>query len=86
MDAETLTEYLEDRFPGSELRNVEPVVGGTRLTGLLVWDGFADMEHLDRQNLLWDALEEHFLPEEAREISMILAFTAEEVDAILSNP
>lgn len=86
MDPRELTVFLESRFPGSELRDVEPVSDGTRLTGLLVWDGFADMDHLERQQLIWEALREQFTREGARVVSMILTFTADEVDAILNNP
>jgi hypothetical protein len=85
MDRESLIEFLETEFDGSRVRDLETVPGGARMGGTLVWDGFKDLDPIDRQHKLWSALRERFNREELRSISLLLAFTAAEVEAIMGD-
>src|ERR1035438_1227256 len=82
MERATLINFLEKTFPGSEVRDLDVPPGGTRMGGTLIWEGFKDLDHLDRQNQLWDALQDKYDRAELRSIGLIMTFTLDEVQAI----
>lgn len=73
-----LKALLRREFPRStmELRITVPRY---RVGGLFIWDGFDELEPIDRQQRLWDVLEEVLSKEEQRSISAILTLTPEEL-------
>ena len=74
---ERLLQWLAARFPGSEAE-LEVLPGG-RITGQLVWDGFADTDHRARQQSLAAAVRETFDRAEQLQLGAILTFTPDEV-------
>lgn len=51
---------------------------GTKLSGNVVSDRFSGLDDLERQNLVWNALEEAFGKECALCVGTLLAFTHDE--------
>lgn len=85
MDAQELTAFLTDTFPGSELRELELMDDG-RLVAMLVWQAFEELDQIDRQNALWNALREHYERDDLRRgLGMILTFTPHEAAVIAED-
>lgn len=72
-----LTKVLQQSFPKSELELEE--VGSGRVGGLIVWDRFAKLDHVDRQKRLSDVIKSKISPKEQLLISAILAMTPAEM-------
>jgi acid stress-induced BolA-like protein IbaG/YrbA len=51
---------------------------GTRLVGNIVSTSFKGKSDLERQKMIWDALEDEFGPDSVRVVGMLLAYTPEE--------
>jgi hypothetical protein len=76
---ERVTECLELAFAGISL-DLEEVPGG-RISGSAVWDGFADLDQVDRQQQLRTVLRRD-LGAEATLVGVILTYTPHELDAM----
>jgi hypothetical protein len=76
---ERVTKVLESRFPGIDLQ-IEEMPNG-RIMGTVVREGFADLDQVDRQTNLRDALRDN--PNlDGSQIGLILAYTPEELFAM----
>jgi acid stress-induced BolA-like protein IbaG/YrbA len=76
-----LTKVLQDKFPAPTEIHIKPAPDGERVKGFLVSESFANTDDADRQDELWDILEDNFSPSEQRRVLSILAFTPEEYRA-----
>jgi hypothetical protein len=72
--------YLKDEFPGSEME-WEDDTDLARPGGTVIWSGFADMPHIDRQRSLGDYLRNR-LQADKTQLGMIFTLTPEERDFI----
>ena len=70
-----VTEILEKRFPGAHV-NAGRFYGAQKVSGQILWDGFEELDSVDRQGQVYDALDE--LGEDRRGVSIILAYTPRE--------
>lgn len=78
--AEQVEALVHSTFPGASLHDFGEVPGlGGKIGGCVVWDGFSALDHLERQNQLWDALKGAFELAQLRQISMIMTFTPHEM-------
>lgn len=68
---------ISDAMPGSKFLPDEPRYG-PNVTGLLVWDGFCDMEQIERQRHLSRAIKERLAPEDDSRVGVILTFAPDE--------
>jgi hypothetical protein len=84
-----LTERVEEivltAFGGARLVDFGPPPDGRRMGGVLVWDGFADLAPMDRQERLWGVLRTSLSPDELRQLSLILTVTEDELAAITAD-
>lgn len=83
--AEILTRILEEAFPGGRVEDLEEAPAGARIGGVLVWEGFDGMEPIDRQAELWRVLREKLSAEQQQQVSLIMAFTPRELEAISAD-
>ncbi len=72
-----LTALLHHHFAGSELEF--EIAGPRRVGGLVVWEGFAGQDHLERQRAMWKMLRAELTPEEQLQVSALLTLTPEEM-------
>ena len=56
-----------------------------KLSGHVLWSGFAGMPDKERQRVLWKKLRESLSPPELLSLSLILTFTPQEYDAIIGH-
>jgi len=78
---EQVENFLRERFPGMEV-DLGPVEHGSpRISGVLIWNGFANMDVAEQQACVWDALRERFGVETVN-ISTLLTFTPDEAEAL----
>ena len=73
-----LKRVLERSFPSARAE-VGRFHGAERAHGHLVWDGFRDMDSMDRQDAVWKVLRDE-LGTEAQSVSVILTYTPEEME------
>jgi hypothetical protein len=79
--ADNLTDKVEKalakEFAGAdvELKRLSP---GQRVSGTLVWKGFAGKSQIERQTELRDAIDSNLEPAEQVKVSFILTLTPEE--------
>jgi len=66
---------LRDAFPGLESLDIQDDDG---IIGVLVSEKFEGLEAIDRQNVIWDVLDQALEPDEKRQIQIIVAATPEE--------
>ena len=69
--------WLPEQFPGAELV-LELGRPGTKLSGILAWNGFKGLEPIDRQTMLSRAIRTHFSREDELRISIIITLTPAE--------
>ena len=69
--------WLPEQFPQAEIV-LDPARRGQKIGGILAWEGFAGLEPIDRQGLLWRALRAHFNREDQLGISSIITLTPAE--------
>lgn len=69
---------LTKAFPGAEVK-VEIVRSSGRVAGEVFWKGFKDVEMIDRQAMLREALEAGLMRKELLELSLFMTFTPREV-------
>ena len=72
-----IKEALEQRFSGADADGITWQQNTERIGGLLLWEGFAGLEHLERQRQIWDLLRNRFAAE-AVQVSLIFAYTPHE--------
>lgn len=72
-----LETWLPDQLPGLRL-DFNPLRRGSKLSGVVVWQGFDGLEPIDRQNLLWSKLQTHFSREDQLRISLLITLTPAE--------
>lgn len=72
-----LTYLLRQNFPGAEI-SFDPVYA-PKLGGLIVWQGFDNLEQLARQHQLWSVLRAHLVPDEQLRVTAILTMTPTEM-------
>ena len=69
--------WLPGQFPQAEIV-LDPARRGQKIGGILAWDGFAGLEPIDRQGLLWRAIRTRFHREDQLGISSIITLTPAE--------
>jgi hypothetical protein len=79
---EELRDFLLGKFPGAEIVDLDANPRSKRLGGVLAWPEFGPLTPLERQNKLWAALRTQFPADKLRQISMIITFTPEELQAV----
>jgi hypothetical protein len=72
-------EILENAFPGIDI-STEMLPDG-RITGSVVWAGFTDLDHVDRQSEIRALLREK-LGADAQQVGVLLADTPDELEAM----
>lgn len=72
-----LAHWLPDQFPQAEIL-LDPARRGHKIGGILAWAGFAGLEPLERQELLWHSLRAHFDREDQLLISSLITLTPAE--------
>lgn len=80
--AERVTNLLRRHFQGARTE-VDFAYGAERASGYIVWDGFDDMEPIDRQHMLFDVLRGE-LREDVQRVSIILTYTPDEYNIMAS--
>ena len=73
---EKVKALLQERFPGADM-DVEASPYSEKVSGYLVWNGFEDLEQIDRQDLVISWLRQQ-LGAEARHVSVILTYSPNE--------
>ena len=72
---------LAEQFPG-----LVPMFatrkGVKRITGCVIWSGFAGKAQIDRQTLLWNTINAHLTRDEQLSLGTILTMTPQEVAAM----
>lgn len=68
---------LEQRLPGVQLRH--EWIRSNRYRFEVVWDRFDEMEHPERQKLVWDIADAVLSKEDLWKISMILTLGVEDL-------
>lgn len=78
---ERLSQLLQRQFPGSmpELEQVKPL---QKVGGYLLWDGFEDLEQLDRQRKLSRVIREYLSPDDASRITTVFTLTPAEAEVM----
>ena len=74
---EHLHDMLEREFPGAQI-SLDQASPSDRVGGLLVWDGFDQMEQIDRQRLVAKKIRENLPREEQMRVTAILTMTTAE--------
>ena len=72
---------LQDNFAGIRI-DLEQIPG-QKIAGSVVWDGFAGLDHVDRQHLVRQALQAALGPE-IQQVGILLTYTPEELGAMLA--
>lgn len=72
-----LRRILQSNFKGCKVK-LKRLTDSDRFYGDLVWKGFENKDHVDRQELLRDVLEAELTPEERQKVSMIFTYTPAE--------
>ncbi len=72
-------DILQTAFPGIKVE-IDVLPGG-RISGRVVWEGFAELDQVDRQNIIWDELRQKLGPE-ARQVGILLTYTPYELEAM----
>ena len=69
--------WLSEQFPQAEIL-LDPARHGQKIGGILAWEGFAGLEPIERQELLWRDIRLHFNREDQLGISSIITLTPQE--------
>lgn len=72
-----LLNALQQGLPGSQIAHEH--VRRDRYRFIVVWDGFDDMGHPERQRIVWDIAEAILDKSDLREVSMILTLGMSDV-------
>lgn len=76
--AERVRSTLEGAFPGAKI-DLEQASPSDKIGGTLIWDGFENMEQIDRQRQLAKVIREGLSREDQLRVTAILTFTNAEV-------
>lgn len=74
-----LSDLLRSKFPNCELE-LEFVRDG-KISGFMTWQGFEEMDHLDRQRNVWAVIRQNLSREDQGRIIAVLTLTPEEMTA-----
>ena len=69
---------LNDEFPQADALKFEPNTDGRTVSGFLVSEDFNGMENADRQDKLWDILEQNLSIDEQSKILSVIVLTPDE--------
>ncbi len=73
-----LIKTLKQEFPGADT-DIEITVPGQKVGGFVIWDGFEDMDSVDRHELMWERLEQRLTKDECRSVNALFAMTTSEM-------
>ncbi len=73
-----LKSVLQGEFSSAQEIILEPAPDGERVKGIIVSESFAGSDDADRQDQLWDILEEKLSQTEQRRVLSLIAYTPEE--------
>lgn len=76
---EKVKSILDAEFPGIEVET--EVLPGGRISGHVIWAGFAGMDEVERQTRIRGILKEK-LGEEAQQVGILFTFTPDELKAM----
>ena len=76
-----VTQILQQAFQGMDVNLDERT--GSRLSGTVVWEGFDNQDHIDRQQLIRKVLKQA-LGAEFQQIGLLLTYTPREISAMQS--
>jgi hypothetical protein len=79
---ERLIEVAKKNYPGCEVK-VKWDKGLEKVVGFILWDGFAEMDHVSRQGGLYDVLDRELGPD-AEEVSLLLTYTPKEYNTLMA--
>ena len=71
---------LLEAFPGMQFEKLRVLPGG-KVTGSVLWDGFAEMDDVERQDRLRDLLEQR-LGADVQLVGVLLAYTPRELTSM----
>ena len=74
---ERLVELLEDRMPGAVV-DFGPKSFPNRVSGVIQWDGFEEMNVTERQNFVWETIRNSLGPA-STDVSTIVTLTPQEL-------
>lgn len=72
-----LEAWFPEQFPGVEV-SIDLGRPGTKLSGIVAWEGFDGLEPIDRQSLLWKKIRAHFSREDQLRISILITLSPAE--------
>lgn len=73
-----LKSVLQAEFSSAQEIILEPASDGERIKGMIISASFAGMDDADRQDHVWDVLEEKLSQIEQRRVLSLIAYTPEE--------
>jgi stress-induced morphogen len=73
-----LKNVLQAEFPSAQEIILNPATDGERVKGMIVSESFAGLDDADRQDHVWDILEEKLTQTEQRRVLSLIAYTPEE--------
>jgi acid stress-induced BolA-like protein IbaG/YrbA len=73
-----LKNVLQAEFPSAQEIILEPASDGERVKGMIISEGFSGMDDADRQDHVWDILEEKLTQTEQRRVLSLIAYTPAE--------
>ena len=76
---QAVVDILQAAFPGIDVK-IEVLPGG-RISGFVVWAGFAGLDQVDRQNQIRTVLREK-LGTDAQQVGVLLTYTPDELHAM----
>ena len=76
-----LKSVLNDEIPSAQEIILEPAPDGERVNGVIISEAFAGTDDADRQDQLWDILEDKLSQSEQRRVLSLIAYTPEEYRA-----
>ena len=79
-----IVEKLRERFKDI-IDHLEDVESTGRVTGFIVSVEFDDLDHKQRQDMLWQVLEDNFLPQELTDVGPILTLTPTDAELKAAN-
>jgi acid stress-induced BolA-like protein IbaG/YrbA len=76
-----LKSVLGDKYPSAQEIILAPAPDGERVKGVIISAAFAGTDDADRQDQLWDILEDKLSQSEQRRVLSLIAYTPEEYRA-----
>jgi acid stress-induced BolA-like protein IbaG/YrbA len=76
-----LQSVLNEEFSSAQEIILEPAPDGERVKGVIISESFAGTDDADRQDQVWDILEEKLSESEQRRVLSLIAYTPEEYRA-----